>query len=149
MRALLDVNVLIALLDAAHIGHQRAHRWLAEHGKDGWASCPITQNGCIRIMSQPSYPGALAAADVAARLTEAAQHDSHQFWPDDVSLLAPGTIDWQRVLGHRQVTDDYLLALAVRHKGRFVTFDARVQLAAVADAKAANLVVLAGAGPAA
>lgn len=144
MRALLDVNVLIALLDAAHIGHALAHQWLAGNSAAGWASCPITQNGCIRIMSQPAYPGALAVAEVAERLMEAAQHESHRFWPDDVSLLAPGTIDWQRVLGHRQVTDDYLLALAVRHKGRFVTFDARVQLAAVAGAKAAHLVVLAG-----
>lgn len=144
MRALLDVNVLIALLDAAHIGHRQAHDWLAAHGGDGWATCPITQNGCIRIMSQPAYPGALAAADVAGRLAEAIQHDSHRFWPDDVSLLAPATIDWQRVLGHRQVTDNHLLALAVRHKGRFVTFDARVQRAAVAGAKPAHLVVLAG-----
>lgn len=144
MQALLDVNVLIALLDAAHIGHQRAHHWLAAHGSAGWASCPMTQNGCIRIMAQPSYPGALPAADVAGRLAEATQHPSHRFWPDDVSLLAPGVIDWHRVLGHRQVTDDYLLALAVRHGGRFVSFDARVQLAAVAGAKPANLVVLTG-----
>jgi hypothetical protein len=142
VRALLDVNVLIALLDAAHIGHAQAHQWLADHAAAGWASCPITQNGCIRIMSQPAYPGALAAAEVASRLMEAAQHDSHRFWPDDISLLAPGVVDWQRVLGHRQVTDNYLLALAVRHKGCFVTFDARVQLSAVAGARASNLVVL-------
>ena len=144
MRALLDVNVLIALLDAAHIGHHQAHRWLADHGAAGWASCPITQNGCIRIMSQPAYPGALAAAAVAARLAEAAQHDGHRFWPDDVNLLAPGTIAWSRVLGHRQVTDNYLLALAVRHQGRFVTFDSRVQRDAVAGAEPQHLVVLSG-----
>ena len=81
---------------------------------------------------------------LAGRLAEATQHSSHGFWPDDVSLLTPGVIDWHRVLGHRQVTDDYLLALAVRHGGRFVTFDARVQLAAVAGAKPADLVVLTG-----
>ena len=144
MRALLDVNVLIALLDAAHIGHRQAHQWLADHAGHGWASCPITQNGCIRIMSQPAYPGALAAAAVAARLAEAAAHGSHHFWPDDISLLAPGAIAWSRVLGHRQVTDNYLLALAVRHLGRFVTFDSRVQLDAVAGAEPQHLVVLAG-----
>lgn len=144
MRALLDVNVLIALLDQAHIGHARAHRWLADQGRKGWASCPITQNGCIRVMSQPAYPGALPAAAVAARLAEAAQHESHQFWPDDISLLSPGAIVWSRVLGHRQVTDNYLLALAVRHQGRFVTFDGRVQLEAVAGAKPRHLVVLGG-----
>lgn len=142
MRALLDVNVLIALLDAAHIQHAQAHQWLAGNAAAGWASCPITQNGCIRIMSQPGYPGSLAAAEVASRLTEASQHEGHRFWPDDISLLAPGTIAWQRVLGHRQVTDNYLLALAVRHKGRFVTFDARVQFEAVAQAKPRHLVVL-------
>ena len=142
MRALLDVNVLIALLDAAHVGHHTATRWLAENIDHGWASCPITQNGCIRVMSQPAYPGALAAAAVAERLGDAARDPSHGFWVDDVSLLQPATIDWQRVLGHRQVTDSYLLALAVRHHGRFVTFDGRIDIAAVAGAKARHLAVL-------
>jgi uncharacterized protein len=143
MRALLDVNVLIALLDAAHVGHATAARWLDENIDHGWASCPITQNGCIRIMSQPAYPGALAAAAVAARLAEATRDASHEFWADDISLLEPATIDWQRVLGHRQVTDSYLLALAVRHHGRFVTFDGRIAVAAVPGAKARHLAVLA------
>ena len=142
MRALLDVNVLIALLDAAHIGHAAATRWLAREVKQGWASCPLTQNGCIRIMSQPAYPGSLPAAEVAVRLAEAARDPSHAFWPDDVSLLEDGVLDWQQVLGHRQVTDNYLLALAVRHRGRFVTLDDRVSGAAVRGAKAAHLVVL-------
>lgn len=105
MRSLLDVNVLIALLDEAHIGLATATRWLAGAIDQGWASCPIIQNGCICIMSQPAYPGALPVAEVAARLAEATQHEAHHFWPDDISLLAPGVIDWQRVLGHRQVTD--------------------------------------------
>ncbi len=142
MRALLDVNVLIALLDGAHIGHASATRWLASEVSQGWASCPLTQNGCIRIMSQPAYPGALPAAEVAARLSEAARNPSHGFWPDDVSLLDEGVLDWSRVLGHRQVTDSYLLALAVRHRGRFVTFDARIAAPAVTGAKARHLVVL-------
>jgi toxin-antitoxin system PIN domain toxin len=142
MRALLDVNVLIALLDAAHVGHARATRWLAGEVEAGWASCPLTQNGCIRIMSQPAYPGALAAAEVAGRLAEAAANASHAFWPDDLSLLDDGVLDWSKVLGHRQVTDHYLLALAVRHRGRFVTFDARVSHAAVVGSKPRHLVVL-------
>jgi toxin-antitoxin system PIN domain toxin len=143
MRALLDVNVLIALLDEAHIGHARAHAWLSQNIEAGWASCPITQNGCVRVMSQPAYPGALAAAEVAGRLGEAAQHPAHQFWPDDISLLSPETIAWQHVLGHRQVTDNYLLALAARHGGRFVTFDTRIQTAAVPGASSKHLVQLA------
>jgi toxin-antitoxin system PIN domain toxin len=142
MRALLDVNVLIALLDAAHVGHAAASRWLAREVKHGWASCPLTQNGCIRVMSQPAYPGALPAAEVAGRLAEAAQDASHAFWPDDISLIDKDVLDWAHVLGHRQVTDNYLLALAVRHEGRFVTFDARVGGAAVRSAKAKHLVVL-------
>ncbi|MBK6850501.1 MAG: PIN domain-containing protein [Burkholderiales bacterium] len=142
MRALLDVNVLIALLDGAHIGHDKATAWLGRGIAQGWASCPLTQNGCIRIMSQPAYPGALAAAEVATRLAEAARGPAHAFWPDDVSMLDDGVLDWARVLGHRQVTDNYLLALAVRHGGRFVTFDARIDSGAVQGASASQLVVL-------
>ena len=143
MRALLDVNVLIALLDAGHIHHRLATAWLQREIGAGWASCPITQNGCIRILSQPAYPGALPAAEVAQRLGEAAAGAEHQFWPDDVSLLEAGRFDWQRVLGPRQVTDVYLLALAVRHGGRLVTFDRRIQAGAVGGAVEANLAVIA------
>ena len=142
VRALLDVNVLIALLDAAHIHHRRATAWLQGEIGAGWASCPITQNGCIRILSQPAYPGALPAAAVALRLAEAAAGAEHQFWPDDVNLLEAGRIDWQQVLGHRQVTDVYLLALAVRHGGRLVTFDRRITPTAVPGASAAQLAVI-------
>jgi toxin-antitoxin system PIN domain toxin len=142
MRALLDVNVLIALLDGAHVGHDRATTWLEREIAPGCASCPLTQNGCIRIMSQPAHPGALPAAKVAVRLAEAARGPAHAFWPDDLSLLDDGVLDWTRVLGHRQVTDNYRLALAVRHGGRFVTFDARVDCRAVQGATASQLVVL-------
>ena len=140
MRALLDVNVLIALLDAAHVHHRLASDWLGRHVEQGWASCPITQHGCIRIMSQPAYPGARPAAEVAARLSEAAATPHHAFWADDLDLLRPNALDWRRVLGPRQVTDAYLLATAVRHRGRFVTFDARIPLEAVPRAKAEQLV---------
>jgi toxin-antitoxin system PIN domain toxin len=140
--ALLDVNVLIALLDAAHVSHARATVWLESEIAQGWASCPLTQNGCIRIMSQPAYPGALPAAEVALRLSEAARGPAHSFWPDDLSLLEAGVLDWSKVLGHRQVTDNYLLALAVRRGGRFVTFDARIDASAVRGAQAQHLVVL-------
>ena len=142
MRALLDVNVLIALLDAAHIHHPLATTWLQREIGAGWASCPITQNGCIRILSQPAYPGAVATAEVALRLAEAAAGPAHQFWPDDVNLLQPGQVTWQQVLGHRQVTDVYLLALAVRHQGRLVTFDRRVQPTLVTGAGAQHLALI-------
>jgi len=142
MRALLDVNVLIALLDASHIHHRLATEWIEKHIDAGWASCPITQNGCIRIMSQTSYPNAIPAAQVAARLAEATQHPSHQFWPDAISLLQPDSLKWDEVLSSRHVTDAYLLALAVQQGGRFVTLDRGVPVASVCGATATHLVVL-------
>ncbi len=142
MRALLDVNVLIALLDAGHVHHGLAMSWLKREIGHGWASCAVTQNGCIRIMSQPSYPGSLMAAQVAGRLAEAAHGSDHEFWAADISMLGEGVFDWTRVLGHRQVTDVYLLALAVHCKGRFVTFDRRIALDAVQGARAENLETL-------
>lgn len=132
MRALLDVNVLIALLDAGHVHHQAAADWLRDNGRDGWASCPITQNGCMRIMSQQRYPNRLEVAEVAERLREAAAAGHHEFWPDDVSLLETGALRRYRVAGPRQITDVYLLALAVANGGLFVTFDARIAPGAVA-----------------
>ena len=142
MRALLDVNVLIALLDAAHIHHQRASQWLEQSLHHGWASCPLTQIGCLRIMAQPAYPQALPLAAVAQRLGQAAATPAHLFIADDYSLLDADSLHWPQLLGHRQVTDAYLLGLAVRHGCRFVSFDARVNLAAVPGAKAEHLWVL-------
>jgi uncharacterized protein len=139
MRALLDVNVLIALLDAAHVDHGNARAWLEANIAQGWASCPLTQNGCIRILSQPAYPGAQPPAAITARLMEAAGTRWHEFWPDDLSLLEPGCVDWRHVLGSRQLTDVYLLALAVHRGGRLVTLDRAVPLAAVPSAGKANL----------
>lgn len=143
MRALLDVNVLIALLDEGHVHHGLAMTWLESEISHGWASCPLTQNGCIRIMSQPKYPASLAAAQVADRLAEAANSPEHEFWPADVNMLEDSAIDWTRVLGHRQVTDVYLLALAVKHGGRFVTFDRRIAFEAVKGASTTNMALLA------
>lgn len=142
MRALLDVNVLIALLDADHAHHRAATTWLEANLKAGWASCPITQNGCIRILSQPGYPNPLPAAQVAARLADAAGTAHHAFWPDRVSLLDTKVFDHARLLGSRQVTDAYLLALAVANHGRFVTFDRSVSLATVPAAEKKHLHVL-------
>jgi len=142
MRALLDVNVLIALLDAAHLHHTKARAWLEDNIELGWASSPLTQNGCIRILSQPTYAGSQPPAAIAARLVEATGTQWHEFWSDDFSILEPGCLDWNRVLGSRQLTDVYLLALAVRRRGRLVTFDQAVPLAAVRNAKRANLELL-------
>ena len=142
MRALLDVNVLVALLDAGHLHHRQATAWLAAHARQGWASCPLTQNGCLRILSQPAYPNPQPVAQVAPRLAAAAADRSHAFWPDAVSLIEPGRLHWSHVLGPRQVTDVYLLALAVHHQGSLVTLDRSVALDAVAGAQKKHLTVL-------
>jgi toxin-antitoxin system PIN domain toxin len=142
VRALLDVNVLIALLDPDHMSHAAAMSWFTKHAKEGWASCPITQNGCIRIMSNPSYPNALPVRAVIKHLADACEQDVHEFWPDGVSLLDEDGFDSTRMHGPRQLTDIYLLGLAVSRGGKFVTFDGRIPLAAVRKASTRHLVVL-------
>lgn len=142
MRSLLDVNVLIALFDAGHLHHEAAHRWLAAHVHEGWASCPLTQNGCLRLLSQPRYANAQPLALVAERLSRATQDDSHEFWPDAFSLIEPGRLRWDHALASRQLTDLYLLALAVSRGGRFVTLDRGITPAAVPGAEARHLMTL-------
>ena len=141
-RALLDVNVLIALLDADHLHHARAAAWLAENIAAGWASCAITQNGCVRIMSQPGYPNALATARVAQRLRDATATAHHLFVPGETSLLDPAHFDTEQLLGHRQVTNAWLLGLAAAHGLRLVTFDANIPLRVVPGAGSEHVVLL-------
>ena len=142
MRALLDVSVLVALLDGGHLHHRVAMDWLAAHARSGWASCPLTQNGCLRILSLPTYPNPQPPARVAERLAAATADRSHAFWPDSLSLLEPERLHWERVLSTRHITDVYLLALAVEHRGCLVTFDRSVAVAAVPGALKKHLVVL-------
>ena len=142
MRALLDVNVLIALLDAGHVHHAAATQWLEAHIAQGWASCPLTQNGCVRVMSSESYPHPQPVAEVAARLREATQTPLHEFWPDAMSVLDHNLFDQGRWLSSRQVTDAYLLALAVQRGGTFVTLDRNVDRALVRSAEARHLTMI-------
>jgi uncharacterized protein len=142
MRALLDVNMLIALLDAAHVHHAAANTWLEANIEQGWASCPITQNGCLRIMSAEAYPRKQPLAAVAQRLREATGMYLHEFWPDEISLMDPLRFDHSRWLGSRQVTDAYLLALAVHRGGTFVTLDRGVDIGLVRGAQQQHLVVV-------
>lgn len=131
MRALLDVNVLIALHDTQHVHHLRAVEWFAGHAELGWASCPLTQNGCLRIMSQPGYAQPQPVSVIAQMLQRSTGTHYHQFWADDLSLLDTRHFDHFKIHGHRQLTDLYLLALAVKHGGRLVTFDEQIALSAV------------------
>ena len=111
MRALLDVNVLIALLDAEHVHHEPARRWLRNNIRNGWATCPITQNGCLRIMSQPSYPGGLRSAQVAERLREATATRHHEFWPRLGQPVGPGS--HLLATHHRCQADHGLLSVGI------------------------------------
>lgn len=142
MRALLDVNVLIALHDRDHVHHLRAAQWLIDHRAHGWASCPLTQNGCLRIMAQPAYPNAQPLAALLAMLQASTAAASHAFWSDDASLLEAAQFRHAQIHSPNQLTDLYLLALAVRHAGRLVTFDQRIPLTAVVGARAEHLIVL-------
>ena len=142
MRALFDVNVLIALLDGAHQHHALAWNWLDANIAHGWASCPITQNGYLRIVSQPNYPNATSVFDAMNRLRGATGTPHHEFWADSISLLDENHVDSSRVHGPRQLSDVYLLALAVKHQGRLVTFDPRIALSAVRGAAEEHRVLL-------
>ena len=141
-RALLDVNALIALLDADHLHHARASAWLSANIDAGWAACAITQNGCIRIMLQPGYPSALPAARVAQGLRDSTETRHHVFAAGDPSLLDNDHLDTEQFLGHRQVTDAFLLGLAVAHGFSFVTFDARMPMRVVQRARSEQVIQL-------
>jgi len=142
-RALLDVNVWVALLDDAHQFSDVANAFIETPGLT-IATCPLIENAVIRIMGMPSYGrgGGLPLQRVRARLQEACLSLDHAFWPDDVSLRDDSLVDFSRVQGHQQVTDLYLLALAVRHGGRLVTFDRSVALSSVRGASQEHLLVL-------
>jgi uncharacterized protein len=141
-RALLDVNVLIALFDRDHVDHQRVRRWVEAEIVHGWASCAITQNGFVRIISQPRYPSPVPPAQAIGRLARAAETEHHEFWPCSVSLLDDELIDYSRLHGHRQITDAYLLALATANGGRFATLDQAIPIDAVRNASAGNLTLI-------
>lgn len=141
-RFLLDVNVLIALIDPAHVQHDRAHDWFASQGKRAWATCPITENGVMRIVGSARYPNSPGTpAAVAALLSILKALDGHEFWPDNISLCDSEKVDAQRMLDSAQVTDTYLLALAATHRGQLATFDRRLVPSAVRNAPKALFVI--------
>jgi hypothetical protein len=126
------VNVLIALIDPAHVHHDAAHKWFAADGQSAWATCPITENGVLRIVGNARYPGGPSApAAVADILKAMTSLPGHAFWPDHISLLDHDSIDRERLLTPAQVTDSYLLALACANGGQLATFDRRLITEAV------------------
>ena len=144
MKALLDINFIIALFDPDHSFHERAHGWWASHGKEGWASCPLTENGAVRIMSNPGYSRKMqfAPGELIGRLRQFVDQTDHEFWSDSISLRDEDIFACERIHSSHQLTDLYLLALAVAHEGRLVTFDQRIPLSAVKYARKENLCVI-------
>jgi uncharacterized protein len=140
--ALLDVNVLVALFDPDHVHHEAAHGWLKSNRKHGWATCPLTENGLIRILSNVAYAGVHESpAGVRRRLAAFCASGHHEFWPDKVSLRDERLFDLSAV-GHSHLTDVYLLGLATGRGGRLATFDRRIPVRAVTGADEALLEVI-------
>lgn len=129
---LLDVNVLIALIDVLHISHEAAHDWFAREGREHWATCPITENGLVRILSNPKYPNAATTPkEVLELLANLRQLPGHEFWPDDISVTDTLYVNSANLLSSGQITDTYLLALAVAKGGKLATLDRRLTTLAV------------------
>ncbi|MCG6114082.1 MAG: PIN domain-containing protein [Mesorhizobium sp.] len=138
MTYLLDVNVLIALIDPNHVAHQQAHEWFKATGQDDWSTCPLTENGVIRIIGHSSYPNTLGSPAAVSGIVKALRAlPGHSFWPDEISLVSCDGVDPQRILTAGQVTDTYLLALAKSRGGSLATLDRRLSTAAVKDGRAA------------
>ena len=129
MSHLLDINFLVALFDARHVNHDAAHRWFGATGAPDWATCPITETGCVRVLSNPAYPTVSASPrEALRRLARFCDSGGHRFWPDDVSLRdSLDDLTAGRLQGHHQLTDLHLTALAARRRGRLVTFDGRLR----------------------
>ncbi len=142
MRALLDVNVLLPLLDRLHVDHPAAVRWLEANLSQGWASCPFTEAACLRLLTNSRYSSPQPPGQVLAILGMLRGSRHHAFWPDDLSITDTAFFDWDSLQGHQQITDVYLLALAVAHGGRLVTFDQRIQPGMVKGCRPEHLVTL-------
>ena len=144
MISLPDVHVLVALFDPAHVHHEVAHAWFGENRPQGWATCAQTENGLVRVLSHPAYPGRRTtvanAFDLLRTLTNSS--DDHHFWPGSTSLRRESRIDTRRLEGHDQVTTAYLLLMAVEHEGRLVTLDRNVPMDAVLRARPEHIVAL-------
>ena len=142
MTDLLDVNLLISLAWPNHVHHAPARAWFAARGGEHWATTPVTEAGFVRISSNPSaIPTAVTPGEARALLSQIREVEGHVFLPDDVELvIGSERMLAGRIVGHRQVTDAHLLALARRHGARLATFDHA--LTAMAGDAAADVVLV-------
>jgi uncharacterized protein len=124
---LLDANLLIALAWPQHVHHTKAHGWFAKLGQTAWATCPLTELAFIRISSNPKIiPEAVTPREALMMLQKIVGLPGHRFWPDELTPTKAAPFDSLALVGHRQVTDAYLLALAQHHRGRLATLDGGV-----------------------
>ena len=142
--ALLDVNVLVALFDPDHLHHEVAHDWFEDNRTSGWATCPLTENGFVRVLGNLARSGEFVPIpELVDHLRTFCASGRHEFWPDTVSLRDERSFDLSLARGHRQLTNVYLLGLAVKRRGRLVTFDQKIPLGSVTGAKRDMLEVVA------
>ncbi len=124
---LLDVNILLALFDPHHIAHDIVHAWMESIEDFKWSSCPITENGFVRIVSNAKYTNIKSTTNEAiTRLTEFMNSSNHSFWGDSVSITDPKVFSFKKQSGSKRLTDIYLIALAHQHKGKLATLDKRI-----------------------
>jgi len=125
---LLDVNVLVARFWVPHVFHGKVRAWMASHEKEGWATCPITQAGLVRTISNPGFSAEAPRPTEAIHwLAETLKDDpGHRFWPDDLPVPVACSHTASRISGFKRLTDSYLLGLALHRKGRLLTLDRRM-----------------------
>lgn len=143
MVALLDVNVLIALFEPHHVHHEMAHDWFEDQRHAGWATCPVTENGFVRVVTNPAFANPPnRPVDIVHKLAVLRQSGQHHFWSDSLTLTDERVFNAALIRGHKQVTDIYLVGLAKKQGASFATFDRSIPLAAVKGATRANLQVI-------
>jgi toxin-antitoxin system PIN domain toxin len=121
---LLDANVLIALAWSEHSAHERARRWFSHHSRQGWATCPMTQAALVRVLSNPAFsPRALTLTDALQVLGRNVELPGHEFWADSIDLRQALGRMAVPLRGHQQITDAYLIALAIHNRGKLATLD--------------------------
>ncbi len=139
MVILLDVNVLIALGDPFHVHHDRVQEWFHRERGRAWATCPITENGFLRILGHPNYKDSPGSPSKMQEVLKAiCSAPGHQFWPDAISLTDE---KYPELPGSKQLTDFYLLALAIHYKGKLATLDRRIDASVLPGGERAYLLI--------
>ena len=141
---LLDVNVLVARFWGPHIFHRKVRAWMASHEQEGWATCPITQAGLVRTISNPGFsPNAPRPAEAIHWLAESLRQDpNHHFWANDLPVSDACAESLPRLNGFKQLTDAYLLGLAIHKKARLLTLDRRMLVLAAENSPAREALVI-------